>query len=169
MAHAFRLAYLAAPLVGGLAVLVWRIQETRTPVSARKILIPPLGMSTGFFMFVAPAMRVPWTWALGAYLVGALVLSYPLARTSSLERSGDVILMRRSNGFLLILLGLLALRLALHDYIGAVMPAKQTAAVFFILAFGMISRWRAGMYLQYRALTAAPELEAGARSQEASA
>lgn len=168
MPHVFRLAYLAAPVVGGLAVLVWRIQETRTPVTAKKILIPPLGMSTGLFMFLAPAMRVPWAWAIGAYLIGALVLSYPLARTSSLERVGDVIFMRRSNGFLLILLVLLVLRLALHPYVGSVMPPKQTAAVFYLLAFGMISRWRAGMYLQYRALTSgAPAPESEVQSQEA--
>ncbi len=169
MPHALRFAPLIAPLVGGLAVLVWRIQETRTPVTAKKILIPPLGMSTGFFMFVVPAMRVPWTWAIGAYLIGAIVLSYPLARTSSLERTGDVIFMRRSNGFLLILLALLALRLALHNYVGALMPAKRTAAVFFILAFGMISRWRAGMYRQYRAMRAEPAREPEARPQEVSA
>jgi len=169
MTHALRFAPLIAPLVGGLAVLAWRIQETRTPVTAKKILIPPLGMSTGFFMFVVPEMRVPWTWAIGAYLIGAIALSYPLARTSSLERSGDVIMMRRSNGFLVILLALLALRLALHNYVGAIMPAKQTAAVFFILAFGMISRWRAAMYLQYRAMTVPPTPEPDMRSQEASA
>ena len=168
MAHAFRIAYLAAPVVGGLAVLAWRIQETRTPVTAKKILIPPLGMATGFGMFFVPAMRVPWSWAIGAYLIGALLLSYPLARTSSLERSGEVILMRRSNGFLLILLALLVIRLALHPYVGSVMPPKQTAAVFYLLAFGMISRWRAGMYLQYRALTAgAPVPAQEVQSQEA--
>jgi membrane protein CcdC involved in cytochrome C biogenesis len=169
MAHAARFVPLIAPLVGGLAVVVWRIQETRTPVTAKKILIPPLGMSTGFFMFVVPAMRVPWTWAVVAYVIGAVGLSYPLARTSSLERVGDVIYMRRSHGFLLILLALLALRLLLHNYIGAIMPAKQTAAIFFILAFGMISRWRAWMYLQYRALTAEPRGQPEVRSQEASA
>ncbi len=166
MAHAFRFAYLAAPLVGGLAVVVWRIQETRTPVTARKILIPPLAMSTGFCMFVMPAMRVPWTWAVVAYLVGALALSYPLERTSSLERVGDVIYMRRSHGFLVILLGLLALRLLLHNYVGAMMPPKQTAAVFFILAFGMISRWRASMYRQFRALCAAPRDTGSLSAQE---
>ena len=143
-----------APIAGGLGVLAWRIQETRTPVTARKIIIPPLAMSTGFGMFFSPAMRVPWTWGIGAFLIGALVLSPPLTRTSKLERSGDVILMKRSKGFLLILLALLALRVALHDYVGHLISARQTAAVFFILAFGMILRWRAGMYLRFRELLA---------------
>ena len=66
------------------------------------------------------------------------------------------VMMRRSNGFLLILLALLALRLLLHEYVGALLPPKQTAAIFFILAFGMILRWRTGMYLRYRAIRAEP-------------
>ncbi len=147
-----RMLPVLAPVVGGAAVIAWRVQETRKPVTARKIIVPPLGMSTGFAMFVMPAMRVPWTWALTAFLLGALVLAYPLIRTSSLEREGEVVMMRRSNGFLLILLGLLALRLALHDYVGHLLSTRQTAAVFFILAFGMILRWRVGMYRRFRRL-----------------
>lgn len=144
--------YTLATVAGGAAVLAWRVQETRTPVTTKKIVLPPLGMSTGFAMFVVPSMRIPWTWAGGAFLVGALVLSYPLARSSSLERRRGEVVMRRSNGFLLILLGLLGLRLALHEYVGHLMSPRRTASVFFVLAFGMILRWRAGMYLRYRAL-----------------
>ncbi|MEJ2206925.1 MAG: cytochrome c biogenesis protein CcdC [Gemmatimonadota bacterium] len=153
MIPATKLIPLLAPIAGGTAVLVWRVRETQTPVTSAKIVIPPLGMATGFLMFVSPAMRIPWALALGAFLFGATVLSYPLARTSTLERQGDVVMMRRSNGFLLILLGLLALRLALHEWIGHLLPARQTAALFFVLAFGMILRWRVGMYLRYRAMS----------------
>lgn len=149
-----KLAGVVAPFVGGAAVLAWRVQETRTPVTAKKILIPPLGMSTGFMMFLSPAMRIPWSWALVGFLFGSLVLSYPLARTSSLERRGDVILMQRSKGFLVILLGLLALRVGLHDYIGHLLPARQTAALFFVVAFGMIVRWRIAMYRRFLELEA---------------
>jgi membrane protein CcdC involved in cytochrome C biogenesis len=35
------------------------------------------------------------------------------------------------------------------------MTIQQTAGLFFVLAFGMIVRWRVKMLLQYRALTAA--------------
>ena len=152
MAAALRILYVLAPIVGGIGVLAWRVHETRRPVSTRKIIIPPLAMSTGFGMFFAPQMRVPWTWALGAFLIGALVLAVPLARTSTLERVGDQVLMRRSKGFILILLGLLALRIALHDYVGHLVSPTQTAALFFILAFGMIVRWRTSLFLQYRRL-----------------
>lgn len=151
-----KLVPMLAPVVGGSAVLAWRIRETRTPVTTRKIVIPPLGMSTGFAMFAVPSMRIPWSWTIGAFLVGALVLAVPLARTSTLERSGDVVLMRRSNGFLLILLVLLAIRVALHEWIGELLPPKQTGSLFFVLAFGMILRWRLGMLVRFRRLVDEP-------------
>ena len=154
-----------APIVGGAAVMVWRFQETRSPVTTRKIVIPPLGMSTGFGMFFVPQMRVPWTWGVGAFLIGALMLAVPLARSSTLEREGDAVMMRRSNGFLLILLGLLVLRLALHGWVGEYMSVQQTGAVFYLLAFGMILRWRTQMLVGYRKLRdAAPAPAAAART-----
>jgi membrane protein CcdC involved in cytochrome C biogenesis len=104
-------------------------------------------------MFFAPQMRVPPTWGLMAFLLGAFVLYIPLAKTSRLERSGDLVLMRRSQGFILILLGLLALRIALHEWVGQYLSPTQTAALFFLLAFGMIVRWRLAMLRSYRALT----------------
>jgi membrane protein CcdC involved in cytochrome C biogenesis len=138
-----------ASLVGAAVVLAWRVQETQTPVSTRKIVIPPLGMSTGFAMFSAPAMRIPWTWGLGAFLAGALVLSYPLAHTSRLTRAGDEVRMQRSKAFLWILLGLVALRFALRSWVERYVSPLQTAALFFVLAFGMILRWRASMLVEY--------------------
>jgi len=143
---------LLVTLLGAAVILAWRVRETRTPVSTRKIVIPPLGMSTGFSMFFAPATRIPWSWAAGAFLAGALVFSYPLARTSRLTRNGGVILMQRSRAFLWILLGLLAVRLALRAYVERFVTPAQTAALFFVLAFGMILRWRAAMLIEYRRL-----------------
>lgn len=143
---------LVAPVAGGAAVLAWRVRETKSPVSTPRIVIPPLAMSTGFSMFLLPSFRVPWTWALGAFLFGALVLYYPLARTSTLERRGDVVMMQRSRAFLAILVALLAVRIALRGYIGQLVSPRQTAAIFFILAFGMILRWRVAMYRAYRRL-----------------
>jgi membrane protein CcdC involved in cytochrome C biogenesis len=37
------------------------------------------------------------------------------------------------------------------------MSIEQTGGLFFILAFGMILRWRLNMFFQYRALTAIPD------------
>lgn len=147
-----RPALRVGPVFGGAALLYWRMRETRVPVTAKSILIPPLAMSTGFGMFLAPPARVPWWWALGAFAIGFLVFAIPLVRSSRLESRDGRVYMRRSPWFLGILLGLLAVRLALHDYIGHLISPLQTAAVFYLLAFGMIVRWRVGMFRQYRAI-----------------
>lgn len=137
-------------LIGLSAVLAWRIREARGPVSLKKIVIPPLGMATGFSMFFVPAFRIPWTWALGAFLAGAVVLAYPLLRTSKLVREGDVVLMQRSSAFLTVILALAAIRLLARGYLDTLLTPTQTAAIFFILAFGMILRWRVRMFCEYR-------------------
>jgi len=143
-----------ATVVGMVAVIIWRIREGRTAVTAKKIIFPPLGMATGFCMFLVPAFRVPWGWALGAFLVGAVVLAWPLLRTSRLERDGDVIMMRRSSAFLVVIVVLALIRFLARGYVDAVLSIEKTGALFFILAFGMILRWRASMFFEYRSLTA---------------
>jgi membrane protein CcdC involved in cytochrome C biogenesis len=143
-----------APVLGGVAVMLWRVRETRVPVTARSLIIPPLGMSTGLAMFFVPAARVPWSWAASSLLLGALVLSWPLLRSSRLEQREDGIYMKRSRAFLWILLGLFAVRLLLHDYIGHLISPIQTAAVFFLMAFGMIVVWRVTLFWNYRKIVA---------------
>lgn len=141
------------PVLGGLGLLLWRVQETRMPVTIKSIVIPPLGMSTGFGMFFSPMTRVPLSWAVTSLLFGLLVLSYPLMRSSKLESRDGVIYMQRSRAFLLIIVGLFAIRVTLHDYVGHLITPLQTAAVFYLMAFGMIVRWRTSLYLGYRRLT----------------
>lgn len=147
---------IVATLVGSAVMLAWRTQETRRPVTAAKILVPPLGMSTGFLMFLVPQTRVPVAWGLAAFLAGVILLSYPLVRTSSLTRSGDVVLLKRSRAFLVILLALVAVRFAARSYVEQYVDALQTGSIFFLLAFGMLLPWRVAMYLRYRALTREP-------------
>jgi membrane protein CcdC involved in cytochrome C biogenesis len=142
------------PIFGGVALLAWRVRETRVPVTRKAIIIPPVAMSTGFGMFFAPMMRVPLTWALMALVSGAVLLAWPLLRSTRLEPRNGVIYMQRSRAFLAILLVLLAMRIGLHDYIGHLISPLQTAAIFYLLAFGMIVRWRLAMYNQFTALTA---------------
>ena len=98
-------------------------------VTVPLIVMPPLGMATGFGMFFYPPFRIPVLWVVGAVLFGAVVLAEPLRRTSRLERRADGgIVLKRSKAFLWILLGLLALRIGLHEWVGRYVSATQTAA-----------------------------------------
>ncbi len=146
----------AVPVVGALlglaVVLIWRVQEARTAVTARKIIIPPAGMAMGFCMFLEPAFRTPVTWALAAFAIGAGLLSYPLLRTSRLTREGDTIMMQRSNLFYLVVIGLAIVRMLARSYFNTFLSLNQTAGLFFVLAFGMILSWRVWMYREYRML-----------------
>jgi membrane protein CcdC involved in cytochrome C biogenesis len=145
-----------APLVGSLigiaAVLAWRIRESRRPITLKKILFPPMGMAMGFSMFLVPAFRIPLVWALCAFVLGAAVLAYPLLRSTRLVRDGQTIMLHRSNAFFLIVVALAVLRLLARNYVDTFLNMNQTAALFYLLAFGMILRWRLSMYLEYRQL-----------------
>ena len=149
------LGYSVLGTLAGLAgVLTWRVREGRTAVTAKKILIPPMGMATGFCMFIVPAFRVPLEWAAAAFLLGALALAYPLLLTSTLERRGDAIMMKRSGAFFSVVIALAAIRYIARGYFDSMLSIQQTGGLFFILAFGMILRWRMSMFRKYRELTA---------------
>jgi membrane protein CcdC involved in cytochrome C biogenesis len=87
--------------------------------------------------------------------VGAVVLAYPLLVTSRLVRQGDAIMMQRSNAFFTVILALAAVRLLARGYFDTLLTVEQTGALFFVLAFGMILRWRVRMLREYLKLTAA--------------
>jgi membrane protein CcdC involved in cytochrome C biogenesis len=143
-------------VVGFCAMLAWRVREGRRAVTQRNIIAPPLGMSTGLCMFALPAFRVPWMWALVAFAIGALVLAYPLLRTSRLTMDGETVMVQRSASFFIVLIALAVIRFVAKGYFGQIMTVKQTAGLFFLLAFGMIVRWRVSMLLEYKRLTSTP-------------
>ena len=157
---------LVSSLIGAGVVLAYRVRESMRPINTVRIVMPPLGMSTGFCMFFYPPTRIPLLWAAGAFLMGALVFSFPLVKTSKLRREGDVVMLKRSPAFLWILLGLVAVRIALRTYVGRYIDPLQTASLFFVLAFGMISVWRVRMLFEYRRLLQDPAspLTAAARN-----
>lgn len=132
-----------------------RMRAIKRPTNVKKIIIPPIGMSTGFAMFLFPATHIPWAWASIAFLTGAVLLSYPLIITSKFHVQDGQIYLKRSRAFVFILLGLLALRMWLHGYIENYISIPQTGALFFTLAFGMILPWRAAMLFKYRKLLVA--------------
>ena len=155
----FHTLFIIGSLFGATVVIGWRMREAQSPVTFRKIVIPPLGMSTGFSMFLYPPARVPLSWALGALVLGALVFAYPIVHFSRLRVHENRVYLKRSPAFLWILVGLVAVRFGLRSYLEQYIDPLQTGALFFLLAFGMIARWRVGMLREFRALesTLVPE------------
>lgn len=130
-------------------IIFMRIRNTKKPIFVRKIIIPPIGMSSGFLMFLYPPMRFPVQWGFIDFLAGAILFSIPLILTFKFEQVGDAVYLRRSKAFIIILLAILIVRVVLHGYVEQWVSVQQTAALFFVLAFGMLLPWRVAMYFQY--------------------
>lgn len=145
----------AGALFMALMVIFIRLKASDRPVTIRKILIPPLGMSTGFIMFVVPEVRVPLWWALVAFLAGWFIFAYPLIKTTTFHQQEGQIFAKRSKSFALVLIGLLLVRTLLHEFIDRYISIPQSGGLFFILAFGMIVHWRVFMFRRYRMMVPA--------------
>lgn len=141
-------------VVGLVGVLIWRVREGRSAVTLKKIIMPPLGMATGFCMFILPQCRVPFMWGIAAFLIGAIVFAYPLLLTSDLHLQNGVIMMKRSSAFFAVIIVLALVRYLARGFFDHYLSLMQTGAIFYLLAFGMIVRWRLKLYLAYRTLTA---------------
>ncbi|MFC4779406.1 CcdC family protein [Paenibacillus sp. GCM10023252] len=136
-------------ILAGIGLIAIRIRAGKKPTTLRKIIIPPLGMATGFIMFAVPMTHIPWLWGLSAFGTGLLIFSFPLIVTTRLERVHKDIYVRRSKAFIAIIIVLFAVRLALHPVVESYMSVPQTGALFYLLAFGMIVPWRLAMVSDY--------------------
>lgn len=135
----------------GFFVLFIRMKAQKKPVSGKKIILPPLFMSTGALMFLFPFFRVTLGELLEALTVGML-FSILLIKTSKFEIRDNDIYLKRSKAFAFILIGLLIFRIAAKSLLSASIDYGSLSGMFWILAFGMIVPWRIAMYLQYRKL-----------------
>lgn len=136
-------------VLAGITLIILRIRAGKQPTSLRKIIIPPLGMATGFMMFAFSATHIPWLWGLSAFGTGMLIFSFPLIVTTRLERVESDIYVRRSKAFIFIMVTLFVIRLSLHGIVVQYMSIPQTGAIFYLLAFGMIIPWRLAMVSDY--------------------
>lgn len=144
---------LIAILMGTFVIFV-RMKASNRPVSPKKLLLPPVFMSTGFLMFVVPFFRVTFSELLEAIVVGML-FSILLIKTSRFEVRNSEIFLKRSKAFPFILIGLLILRIIFKLVLSTSTSIQvgPLSGMFFLLAFGMILPWRVAMYLQYRKLS----------------
>lgn len=128
-----------------------RLRAAKKPASVKKIILPPIFMSTGACMFFIPEFRVPWVQVLEAFMVG-IIFSVFLIKTSKFEIKKDAIYLIPSKSFVFILFGLLAVRMIIKLIVGSTISLGETSGMFFLLAFGMILSWRLAMLYKYKKL-----------------
>lgn len=147
--------YVLASTVGaiGMAIFVtfMRMKAAKRPASAKKIILPPIFMSTGALMFIFPVFRVHFLQIIEALSVGIL-FSILLIKTSKFEVRGREIFLKRSKAFIFILIGLLIVRVIAKLVLSSSIDFGELSGMFWILAFGMIVPWRVAMYLQFKKL-----------------
>lgn len=132
-------------------LLIVRMKAAKKPITAKRIVLPPLFMSTGALMFLFPIFRIEWIQVLEALVVG-IICSIFLIKTSKFEMDGKDIYLKPSRAFPLIIIGLLVLRLSLKLIVGSQIAVGETSGMFFLLAFGMIITWRFSMLYKYMQL-----------------
>lgn len=125
-----------------------RMKTAQKPTSAKKIILPPIFMSTGAFMFVIPTFRVHTLQVFEALIVG-MIFAILLIKTTKFEKKHDDIYLVPSKAFILILFGLLTVRVIIKLIIGSTISFGETSGMFFLLAFGMILTWRIAMLYKY--------------------
>ncbi|MGR5968543.1 CcdC family protein [Bacillus paranthracis] len=81
-----------------------------------------------------------------------LIFSIFLIKTTKFEIKGEHIFMKPSKAFIFILVGLLAVRVALKSYLSQSIDLAELSGMFFLLAFAMIVSWRIAMYRSYAKL-----------------
>lgn len=133
----------------GVFAIVVRMKAIKKPASVKKIIIPPIMMSTGFLMFLYEPTHLPLARIVAPLMVGAAA-SYLLIRTSRFEIHNGDIYMKRSKLFIFLLLGLLLVRVIIKLVMGEQIHLAQMAGMFFLLAYGMILPWRIAMLLMFR-------------------
>jgi membrane protein CcdC involved in cytochrome C biogenesis len=134
-----------------LLVLFVRMKASKKPTNAKKIILPPIFMSTGALMFIDPVFRVTKGELIEAVVLGVF-FSIFLIKTSKFEIRNGKIYLKPSKAFIFILVGLIVIRLGLKTYLGRTIDYRQLSGMFYLLAFSMIVPWRIAMYITYKKL-----------------
>ncbi|MFB5663997.1 CcdC family protein [Alteribacillus sp. HJP-4] len=137
-----------AAVMAMIAIFI-RMKAIKKPATVKKIILPPVFMSTGFLMFIYEPARLTPAQVLEALSVGIL-FSMLLIKTSSFEIRENNIYMKRSKAFVFLLFGLLVARVLFKLIIGDAINVEELAGMFFILAYGMIIPWRIFMLIRFK-------------------
>lgn len=133
----------------GIFVMFMRIKGQKKPVNAKKILIPPMAMSSGALMFIFEEFRISFLQVAEASFVG-LLFSTLLIATSKFEVRDNEIYLKRSKMFFFILIALLVIRVVWKTVLTNSLNVGELGGMFWTLAFSMLWPWRIAMLIKYK-------------------
>lgn len=128
-----------------------RAKVAKKPTTAKKIILPPLFMSTGALMFLFPTFHLSIYQVFEAIGVG-MVCSIFLIKTSNFQIQNNEIYLIPSKAFIIIISLLLIIRIGVKLIIGQVIALGELSGMFYLLALGMIVTWRIAMLVKFISL-----------------
>ncbi|OCS90399.1 CcdC family protein [Caryophanon latum] len=137
----------------GVSVMMMRMRAHRRPINEKRIIIPPVAMSTGALMFIYEPFRVAPMQILEVFVLGACA-SLLLIWKTQFEVREDGIYLKKSKAFLFILVGLLVVRVIAKLVMQNSIDFGELAGMFFLLAFSMIACWRIAMFIKFKKIKA---------------
>ena len=140
-----------AAVIMALGVFAIRMKASKKPATLKKIILPPIFMSTGALMYVFEPFRLTGIEIIEAVLLG-MFFSIFLIMTSRFEIKDEQIYIKRSKAFVFVLLGLIVVRTLLKFILSSSIDIGEIGGMFFLIAFSMIVPWRLSMYFQYKKL-----------------
>ena len=125
-----------------------RSKAAKKPTSVKRIILPPIFMSSGALMYLFPVFRLTLLEIAEVTLVG-LIFSIVLIKFTKFEVSGNDIYLIPSKAFIFILIGLLVIRMIIKTIVGSFISFGTTSGMFYLLALVMIVSWRLAMVRKY--------------------
>lgn len=134
----------------GMAILMMfvRMKAAKRPLTVKRILLPPLFMSSGMWMFIIPAFRLTLLEIIEVMIVGVF-FSIFLIKTTKFKVEDNEVYLIPSRAFIIILLSLLVVRIIIKLIIGSVISFGETSGMFYLLALSMIFTWRLAMLREF--------------------
>lgn len=134
-----------------ITMLIIRSEASKRPITAKKIILPPIFMSTGSLMFIFPMFQVHLAQVIESVAVG-IICSIFLIWTTNFSIRGQDIYVKPSKTFLYIISGFLVIRIGAKLLIGQAIAFGELSGMFYLLALGMIGTWRVSMFITFKKL-----------------
>src|SRR5699024_546550 len=134
----------------GMAILMMfvRMKAAKRPLTVKRILLPPLLMSSGVWMFIIQAFRLTLLEIIEVMIVGVF-FSIFLIKTTKFKVEDNEVYLIPSRAFIFILLSLLIVSIIIKLIIGSVISFGETSGMFYLLALSMIFTWRLAILREF--------------------